>query len=114
MPTTLLDGETWDDAYKRRFEEEAKQISYFDLAVSLARQESESTMQRIASKSIALKTIRNRTDAVCCCSAYQFPHRPGSGQCPATNGEISKQDADQQELDDYTRAEARAINSGAW
>lgn len=45
MPTTLLDGETWEQAYSRRFVEEAATdyrvlgTSYFDLAADLMRQQ---------------------------------------------------------------------------
>lgn len=90
-------------------------VSYFPLAVALARAEGARTMADVERKSIALKASRE----VCCCSAYSFPHRPGSGTCPGIGGGEA---GDGQTLDEINaeelalldRAEARAINSGAW
>jgi hypothetical protein len=78
-------------------------ITYFPLARALARAEGARTIAAAALKSIALKSRRTE---VCCCSAYDTPHRPGCGECPAPSGA---------ELNDISRqAAARAYHSGAW
>ena len=56
---------------------------YFKLAVGLARAEGQATMQKIAAKTIALQQIASGRAETCGCSAYRFPHRPGSGRCPS-------------------------------
>lgn len=92
-------------------------MDYFKLAVELTRAEAAPTLARVAQKNIALKLISNRAQDVCCCSAYKFPHRQGSGQCPGPNGDDFTDDRkqiDAEMLALHDRAEARAINSGAW
>ncbi len=91
-------------------------VSYFPLAVALSRAEGARTVADVARKSIALKSSPSD---VCCCSAYRFPHRPGSGDCPGSTGRefTTEKTLDQinaEELALFNRAEARAINSGSW
>jgi hypothetical protein len=96
-------------------------MSYFDLAVALTRAEAAPTLARVASKAIALKTIRNRAQETCCCSAYSHPHRIGGGKCPGVNrndersaeAERTREEINAEELALFDRAEAMAINSGA-
>lgn len=98
--------------------------SYLSLAIALARAEAAPTLARVAQKQVALRLIRNRAQETCCCSAYTFPHRSGSGWCPgieaaardelAGHDERTRQDIDAEMLALHDRAEARAINSGAW
>jgi hypothetical protein len=89
--------------------------SYFNLAVALTRAEAAPTLARVAQKQVALRLIRNRAQETCCCSAYTFPHRSGSGWCPGPNVETQTlDDINAEELALFDRAEARAINSGAW
>lgn len=88
------------------------QMDYFKLAVGLARAEGEATMKRVAAKASAIQ----RKDT-CACSAYTFPHRPGSGECPGlpvryTTDPRPSWMAEEAAL--FDNAEARAINSGAW
>lgn len=88
---------------------------YFKLASNLARAEGRATLQRVATKATVM-----RDKKLCGCSAYGFPHRPGSGLCPAPEVAairhgVQKLNAwDSEELALFDRAEARAINSGAW
>jgi hypothetical protein len=97
-------------------------MSYFDLAVALTRAEAAPTLAKMAQKSIALKTIRNRAQETCCCSAYSFPHRAGSGWCPGVDraeergleAERTREEINAEELALFDRAEARAINSRSW
>lgn len=86
---------------------------YFKLASDLARAEGEATLQRVAAKATVM-----RDKTLCGCTAYRFPHRPGSGKCPAPEVEqkrygVQKLNAwDSEELALFDRAEARAINNG--
>lgn len=86
---------------------------YFKLAVGLARAEGKATLQRVATKASVM-----RDPGLCGCTAYGFPHRPGSGKCPAPEVEptrygVQKLSAwDAEELALFDRAEARAINNG--
>lgn len=90
-------------------------MDYFKLATELTRAEAAPTLARVAKKNIALKLIRNRAQSTCCCSAYSFPHRQGSGQCPGPeDNDCTFEEAYPEELALFNRAEARAINSGAW
>lgn len=88
---------------------------YFKLASNLARAEGKATLQRVATKATVM-----RDKKLCGCSAYGFPHRPGSGMCPAPEREPTRygvqklNEWDSEELALFDRAEARAINSGAW
>ena len=56
----------------------------------------------------------------CDCSAYKWPHRPGSGKCPAPEIATERYSTDPrpaweaEERRLFDAAEARAINSGAW
>ncbi len=94
-------------------------MGYFELAVNLTRAEAAPTLAKVASKAIALKLIRNRAQHTCCCSAYSFPHRAGSGWCPGLGSterrstERSREEINAEELALFDRAEARAVNSGA-
>jgi hypothetical protein len=78
---------------------------YFDLARRLALAEGRATLQRVAQKATAM-----RCRDVCACSAYRFPHRPGSGACPAPDDGYDATSAEIARLHDA--AEARAINNG--
>jgi hypothetical protein len=90
-------------------------MSYFDLAVALTRAEAAPTLAKVAQKYVALKLIRNRAQETCCCSAYSFIHRSGGGKCPGPNPDTqTRAEIDAEELACFDRAEARAINSGAW
>ena len=88
-------------------------MDYFRVAVALAREEGEATLQRVAAKATAMQ----RKDT-CACSAYRFPHRPGSGACPGIEPVSYSTDprpaweSDERRI--FDAAEARAINSGAW
>jgi len=88
-------------------------MDYFKLAVELSRAEAKATLDRIGNKSIALKTIKNRSQDVCGCSAYRFPHRTGGGGCPGFAGE-SQHDIDRELAKDFDRNEAQAINGGLY
>jgi hypothetical protein len=96
-------------------------MGYFELAVNLTRAEAAPTLAKVASKAIALKTIKNRAQETCCCSSYSFPHRAGSGWCPGVNrndersaeAERTREEINAEELALFDRAEARAVNSGA-
>jgi hypothetical protein len=79
--------------------------SLFDFAVGLTRAEADATLRRAAAKTLHMQGV------ACGCSAYAFPHRAGGGQCPAPD-EVGDMYADELAL--FDRAEARAINSGAW
>lgn len=87
-------------------------MDYFKLAVELSRAEAKATLDRIGNKSIALKTIKNRSQDVCGCSAYGFPHRTGGGQCPGKSSEKSIYDINREILRDFDRTEAQIINRG--
>jgi hypothetical protein len=88
---------------------------YFKLATGLARAEGKATLQRVAAKATVM-----RDKKLCGCTAYEFPHRPGSGLCPAPEVEATRYGVqkhnvwDAEELALFDRAEARAINSGSW
>lgn len=70
-------------------------MNYFDLAVGLARMEGAQTLEAIALKTVAIKLVKNRSQEVCSCSAYSFPHRTGSGECAGyTGGDLFEGDAD--------------------
>lgn len=90
-------------------------IDFFKLATDLARAEGKATLQRVASKATVM-----RDSGLCGCTAYRFPHRPGSGKCPAPETEPTSYSTDPRpawEADErriFDAAEARAINSGAW
>lgn len=62
-------------------------MNYFGLAVALTRAEAAPTLARVAQKAVALTAIKARSDTTCCCSAYAFIHRTGSGGCPGTGTE---------------------------
>lgn len=90
-------------------------IDLFPLAADLARAEGAKTIGAAAVKAIALRSIKNRAQDVCCCSAYSFPHRAGSGWCPGQNVDTQTlDDINREELALFDRAEALAMNSGAW
>lgn len=90
-------------------------MNYFNLAVNLTRAEAAPTLAKVAQKNIALRLIKNKAQETCCCSAYSFPHRAGSGWCPGvSSNEQTRAEIDAEELALFDRAEARAINSGAW
>jgi hypothetical protein len=88
---------------------------FFQLAVGLARTEGEATLQRVAAKATVM-----RDKKLCGCSAYGFPHRPGSSLCPAPEIATERYSTDPrpaweaEERRLFDAAEARAINSGAW
>ena len=69
---------------------------------------------------IARSHEADRKAQVCRCDAYAFPHRPGSGRCPAPEIGITRYSTDPRPLWEaeerrlFDAAEARAINSGAW
>lgn len=94
---------------------EVTTIDYFKLATGLARAEGKATLQRVAAKATVM-----RDPCLCGCTAYKWPHRPGSGKCPAPEREPTRygvqklNEWDSEELALFDRAEARAINSGAW
>lgn len=92
-------------------------MSYLELAVNLTRAEAAPTLAKVAQKNVALRLIKNGSHEVCCCSAYLFPHRAGSGWCPGSIGDDFTDDRkqiDAEELACFDRAAARAVNSGAW
>ena len=90
-------------------------MNYFALATALTRAEAAPTLARVAQKQVALRLVKNGSREVCCCSAYLFPHRAGSGWCPGVgSNERNLEDINAEELALFDRAEARAINSGAW
>lgn len=86
---------------------------YFKLASNLARAEGKATIQRVAAKATVM-----RDKKLCGCSVYGFPHRPGSGLCPAPEVESLRYSTDPrpaweaEERRIFDRAEARAINNG--
>lgn len=88
---------------------------FFKLAVGLARAEGKATLQRVAAKATVM-----RDPCLCGCTAYGFPHRPGSGKCPAPEIATERYSTDPrpaweaEERRLFDAAEARAINSGAW
>lgn len=85
-------------------------MNYFSLAVALTRAEAAPTLAKVAAKQSALCAIKNRSAEVCRCSAYNFPHRSGSGDCPANTGGYDLTDVNADELALFDAAEARAIN----
>lgn len=93
----------------------------FPLAARLATYEGAATLPRIAAKALTLGNLRQRRpSATCHCSAFDFPHRAGSGNCPAQSP-VSAAEADldraaiaARQLADFDRTEARAINQGAY
>jgi hypothetical protein len=87
-------------------------MDYFQTAVQLARQEGAATLAKVAVKSIAMKSMRNKGN-VCGCSEYSFPHRKGSGRCPGQSSERSFADIEAEMLQEFDRNEARSINGGA-
>jgi hypothetical protein len=88
---------------------------YFKLASNLARAEGNATLKRVAAKATVM-----RDKKLCGCSAYGFPHRPGSSLCPAPEIATERYSTDPrpaweaEERRLFDAAEARAINSGAW
>lgn len=54
-------------------------MDYFKLAVGLARAEGEAVLKRVAEKAAAMQQ-----PGVCACSAIPALHKPGAGNCPAT------------------------------
>lgn len=91
-------------------------MDYFKLAVELTRAEAAPTLARVAQKQIAFRLVRNDSKEVCCCSAYNFPHRSGGGNCPApapiryTTDPRPAWEAEERALFDAN--EARSINAG--
>jgi hypothetical protein len=83
-------------------------MDFFQLATNLARQEGAKTLAAVAVKSIAAKSYRNRGET-CGCSAYQFPHRVGGGNCP---GISTRNYEDQESLRLFDANEASWINGG--
>jgi hypothetical protein len=83
-------------------------MSLFDLATRLARAEADATLRRAAAKTLHMQGV------ACGCSAYAFPHRAGGGQCPAPDADPDHGCTLDEESALFDRAEARAINSGAW
>lgn len=90
-----------------------KTIDYFELATNLARAEGEVTLKRVASKATVM-----RDKKLCGCTVYDFPHRPGSGLCPAPEiapvhyGTDPRPAWEAEERRLFDAAEARAINNG--
>lgn len=90
-------------------------MDFFSLAVALTRAEAAPTLARVAQKAVSLRLIRNRAQETCCCSAYPFIHRSGGGKCPGPNPDTqTRAEIDAEDLACFDRAEARAVNSGAW
>lgn len=85
-------------------------MNYFSLAVALTSAEAAPTLAKVAAKQTALRAIKNRSAEVCRCSAYGFPHRSGSGDCPACSAEPTLADVNAEALALFDAAEARAIN----
>lgn len=73
-------------------------MSYFNLAVSLARAEA------------AHVTQKRKPQNTCGCSAYKFPHRFGGGDCQGQSQITHGKSQREIDLADFDRTEAMAIN----